>query len=119
MFDKQNIKIPLDKFIDNALYHPKNGYYMKKIPFGQYGDFITAPNISKIFSEMIFLWVISYWKKFYSEKKINIVELGAGNGEMMSQFISTAKSFKKKFNMCNFIIYEKSNKLIKLQKKKN
>ncbi len=118
MFDKQNIKIPLDKFIDNALYHPKNGYYMKKIPFGQYGDFITAPNISKIFSEMIFLWVISYWKKFYSEKKINIVELGAGNGEMMSQFISTAKSFKKKFNMCNFIIYEKSNKLIKLQKKK-
>ena len=42
---------------------------MQKIPFGKDGDFITAPNISKIFSEMIFLWLISYWKKFYKNKK--------------------------------------------------
>ena len=69
MFDKKNIKIPIDKFINNALYHPKKGYYMQKVPFGKYGDFITAPNISKIFSETIFLWLISYWEKFYKNKK--------------------------------------------------
>ena len=62
MFDKKNCKIPLDKFINNALFHPKKGYYMKKIPFGKDGDFITAPNISKIFSETIFLWLISCGK---------------------------------------------------------
>tara|TARA_Y100000590_G_scaffold437445_1_gene559115 strand:+ start:1496 stop:2569 length:1074 start_codon:yes stop_codon:yes gene_type:complete len=118
MFNKKNYKIPLDKFIDNALYNPKNGYYMQKIPFGKNGDFITAPNISKIFSEIFFLWLMSYWQKFYIDKKINIVELGAGNGEMMYQIISSAKRFKKFYNKCNFSIYEKSNKLIKLQKKK-
>ena len=117
MFDKKNIKIPIDKFINNALYHPKKGYYMRKVPFGKCGDFITAPNISKIFSETIFLWLISYWEKFYKNKKINIVELGAGNGEMMVQIINSSKKFEKFYNKCDFFIYEKSNRLIELQKK--
>ncbi len=118
MFEKENYKIPLDKFINNALYHPKNGYYMQKFPFGKKGDFITAPNISNIFSEMIFLWLISYWQKFHTKRNINIVELGAGNGEMMFQIINSAKKFTKFYNKCNFSIYEKSNKLIKSQKEK-
>ncbi len=118
MFTNKNIKIPLDKFLNNALYHPKKGYYMNKKPFGKEGDFITAPNISLIFSEMIFLWLISYWKKFYKNKKINIVELGSGNAEMMYQIIKSAKNFKYFFKYCNFAIYEKSEKLIKLQKNK-
>ncbi len=118
MFDKEKYLLPLDEFIDNALYHPRKGYYMRKLPFGKNGDFITSPNISKIFSEMIFLWTISYWKKFYNNKQINIVELGAGNGEMLYQIIKSAKKFKYFFNKCNFIIYEKSTKLIKLQKHK-
>ena len=116
MFSKENFKIPLDKFINLALYHPKKGYYMKNNPFGVQGDFVTAPNISKIFSEMIFIWIISYWEKFHKNKKINIVELGAGNGEMMLQIINSAKNFNRFFNNCNFIIYEKSKKLIKEQK---
>ena len=41
---------PLDKFIDKALYNNKTGYYMQKNPFGKKGDFITAPNISILFS---------------------------------------------------------------------
>ena len=51
MFEKKS-EIPLDQFIYKALYHPKKGYYMKNMPFGKDGDFITAPNISKIFSEI-------------------------------------------------------------------
>ena len=82
MFNKKNLKIPLDKFIDKALYDSRKGYYMKRIPFGKSGDFITAPNISIIFSEMIFLWLISYWEKFYKSEQINILELGARNAEM-------------------------------------
>lgn len=118
MFNKINYEIPVDKFIDHALYHPKKGYYNKKVPFGKNGDFVTAPNISKIFSEMIFLWTLSYWKKFYKNKKINIVELGAGNGEMMYQIINSSKKFKDFYKKCNFIIFEKSKNLIKLQKEK-
>ena len=118
MFDKKNFEAPLDMFISNALYHPKKGYYMKNIPFGKSGDYITAPNISKIFSEMIFLWIISYWEKFFKNKKINIIELGAGNGEMMHQIITSSKNFGNFYNNCHFKIYEKSEKLIKVQKKK-
>ena len=61
--------LPLDKFIDFALYQEKNGYYMKKNPFGVHGDFITDPNISILFSEMICIWIISFWKKLNKPKK--------------------------------------------------
>ena len=118
MFDKKNFKIPLDQFINNALYHKKKGYYVKNVPFGKDGDFITAPNISMIFSEMILLWIISYWEKFYKNKEINIVELGAGNGEMMSQIIISSKKFNNFYDKCNFFIYEKSKKMIEIQKQK-
>ena len=118
MFNKKNCEISLDEFINNALYHPKKGYYIKNTPFGKDGDFITAPNISKIFSEMIFLWLISYWKKFYKNRKINVVELGAGNGEMMHQIIKSSKKFSNFYEKCEFIIYEKSKSLINIQKKK-
>ena len=116
MLNKKKFKIPLNEFIDLALYHPRTGYYMKKIPFGKEGDFITAPNISIIFSEMIFLWIISFWKQFYNNKKINIIELGAGNAEMMYQILNSAQKFGNFFENCNFVIYEKSKKLINLQK---
>ena len=46
---------------------------------------------------MIFLWLISYWEKFYKNKKINIVELGAGNGEMINQIINSSKKFENFF----------------------
>ena len=52
MPSKNNFSIPLDKFIDLALYDKKIGYYMKKSPFGKDGDFVTAPNISRLFSEV-------------------------------------------------------------------
>ena len=66
---------------------------------------------------MIFIWLISYWEKFYKNKKINIIELGAGNGEMMRQIILSSKRFTNFYNKCEFMIFEKSKKLIQVQKK--
>ena len=118
MLLKNNSKIPLDKFINKVLYDKNNGYYMHKNPIGHKGDFITSPNISIIFSEMIAIWIISFWEKIGCPKKINIVELGAGNGEMMFQILKTVEKFNKFKLSSNFIIYEKSTYLKKLQKKK-
>ncbi len=115
---KNNFNIPLDKFIDKALYDKKIGYYMKKEPFGKDGDFITAPNLSRLFSEMIAIWIIGFWENLGSPKNFNLVELGAGNGSMMKILIETFKKFPHFFNSCNIIIHEKSSKLIKIQKKK-
>tara|TARA_B100001250_G_scaffold408449_1_gene430877 strand:- start:615 stop:1658 length:1044 start_codon:yes stop_codon:yes gene_type:complete len=118
MLLKNNSKIPLDKFINKVLYDKTNGYYMNKDPIGYKGDFVTAPNISIMFSEMISIWIISFWEKIGCPNKINIIELGAGNGEMMFQILKTIENFKKFKTSANFIIYEKSPYLKKIQKKK-
>ena len=108
--------IPLDQFIDFALYDKVNGYYMKKSPFGKEGDFITAPNITRLFSEIIAIWVLTFWKSIGSPKKFNLLELGAGNGEMMKVIIETLKNFPECFDICNFQIHEKSEFLKKRQR---
>ena len=100
--------LPLDKFIEFALYDKDKGYYMKKNPFGKKGDFITAPNITRLFSEIIAIWVITFWKSIGSPKKFNLIELGAGNGEMMRVIIETSKNFSEFSDTCNFQIHEKS-----------
>ncbi|MDA8919184.1 SAM-dependent methyltransferase [Candidatus Pelagibacter sp.] len=100
--------LPLDKFIEFALYDKDAGYYMKKNPFGKAGDFITSPNITRLFSEIIAIWVITFWKSIGSPKKFNLLELGAGNGEMMKVIIATLKNFPECANNCNFQIHEKS-----------
>ncbi len=115
---KKNLSLSLDEFINHSLYDKKSGYYMKKNPFGNSGDFITAPNISRLFSEMISVWTIAFWQSLGCPKKFNLIELGAGNGEMMKDIIETLQNFPYFFSSCNFIIHEKSPSLIKIQKKK-
>ena len=114
---KKNI-LPLDEFINQALYNPKNGFYMKKNPFGEKGDFITSPSISILFAEMLSVWTILFWKKLNCPKKINLIELGSGNGQMIYDMINSFKSFSKFNKSCNFIILEKSPYLKKIQKNK-
>ena len=116
MLLKKNHKIPLDKFIDYCLYDKKIGYYMKKNPFGLTGDFTTSPNISRLFSEMIAIWTISFWQSLGCPKKFNLIELGAGNGEMMNIMIESFKKFPSFLDCCNIFILEKSPRLIKKQK---
>ena len=115
---KKNGEIPLDKFIDLSLYNKKIGYYMKKNPFGKKGDFITAPNISRLFSEMIAIWIISFWKNLGSPRNFNLIELGAGDGEMMKVLLESFQNFPSFLESCNIIIHEKSPILIKIQKEK-
>ena len=101
----KSTKLALDKFIEWALYDKKTGYYMKKNPFGKKGDFVTAPNITRIFSEIIAIWIITFWKSIHSPKRFNLLELGAGNGEMMKVIIETLKNFPECFNAFKFIIH--------------
>ena len=91
---------------------------MNKNPFGNTGDFTTAPNISRLFSEMIAIWTISYWQSLGSPKKFNLIELGAGNGEMMKIMIESFKKFPHFQESCSIFIHEKSSNLIKIQKNK-
>ena len=110
--------IPVDEFIENALYEPNKGYYNTKIPFGKKGDFVTAPTISNLFSEIIAVWVISTWEKLGKPKKFNFVELGPGDGSLAKVLVETFKKFPNFNKAINIFLYEKSNFLIKIQKQK-
>ena len=116
MKNKNNDLFTLDKFIEDSLYNKKHGYYMKKNPFGRGGDFITAPNISILFSEMIAIWIISFWEKLDCPKQFNLIELGAGNGEMMRVMVNTFNKFSQFKKSCKINILEKSELLKKTQK---
>ncbi len=117
MKSKKNNLLSLDKFIEESLYNKKFGYYMNSNPFGKTGDFITAPNISILFSEMIAIWIISFWENLNCPKKFNLIELGAGNGEMMKTILHTFTKFPQFKNCCDIHILEKSKFLKKIQKK--
>ncbi len=109
--------IPFDSFIDQALYAKKEGYYSRNNPFGKKGDFITAPAISFLFGEMIAIWLIFFWENLKKPKKINIIELGPGDGKLIKILLKTFAKFPD-FNKCvNIFLYEKSENLIKIQKK--
>ena len=66
----KNKLVPLDMFFESILYHKKKGYYNKLNPFGLGGDFITSPGISNIFSEIIAIWLISFWEKIGKPKSL-------------------------------------------------
>ncbi len=110
--------LPVDKFIENVLYNKKSSYYSSKIPFGKVGDFITAPGVSNLFSEMIGIWLITAWNTLGKPKRFNIVELGPGDGSLTKILLNTFQKFPLFNKSTNIYLYEKSNLLKNLQKKK-
>ena len=116
-FFKETKSLPVDKFFQKVLYEKKIGYYNTIQPFGEDGDFITAPKISNLFSEMIAIWIISTWENFNKPKVFNIVELGPGDGSLMKVLIDVFKKFPNFNNAKKIYFYEKSELLTSNQKK--
>ncbi len=108
----------LDIYLEKVLYDKNFGYYQKKNPFGAKGDFVTAPNISNLFCEMITIWLISFWENLNKPKKLSFVELGPGNGDFCLALLKTLKNFPEAFNSIDVMLYEKSDGLKKIQKKR-
>ena len=115
---KDKKSIPLDKFINIALYDKKFGYYMTKNPFGKEGDFITSPMVSNLFGEMLAIWCVAYWEHLGKPNKIILVELGPGNGTLCSDLLKTFKQFKNFYNSLEINLLEISDKLRLIQKTK-
>lgn len=83
--------ISIADYMSLALGHPEHGYYIKRDPLGARGDFITAPEISQIFGEMIGLWCAQIWAQM-GGGPISIVELGPGRGTLMADLLRATKS---------------------------
>ncbi|MFN3864679.1 MAG: class I SAM-dependent methyltransferase [Erythrobacter sp.] len=68
-------------------------YYASRDPLGDQGDFITAPEISQMFGELIGLWFADLWVRMGSRKRIHYVELGPGRGTLARDALTTAARY--------------------------
>jgi len=82
--------IPLAEYMALALAHPEHGYYQKAEPFGTAGDFITAPEISQIFGELLGAWCGVVWEALGRPDPVLLVELGPGRGTLMQDALRAA-----------------------------
>lgn len=76
--------IPLSQYMALALGHPEHGYYMTRDPLGARGDFITAPEVSQMFGELVGLWLADQWLQQGAPKRFALAELGPGRGTLMA-----------------------------------
>ncbi|KAG2110250.1 S-adenosyl-L-methionine-dependent methyltransferase [Suillus discolor] len=85
--------ISFSTFMQLSLGHPTHGYYMKPehAVFGTQGDFITSPEISQMFGELVALWMIKQWMDTDVKMSFRVVELGPGRGTLMDDVLRVLK----------------------------
>jgi NADH dehydrogenase [ubiquinone] 1 alpha subcomplex assembly factor 7 len=79
------------EYMGEALGHPAHGYYATRDPFGRRGDFITAPEISQMFGELVGLWAATVWDSLGRPPRIVLAELGPGRGTLMADALRAAR----------------------------
>ncbi|MGH6868938.1 MAG: class I SAM-dependent methyltransferase, partial [Methylocella sp.] len=87
----ENGPMSLETYMTLALAHPVHGYYAAKMPVGESGDFITAPEISQMFGELIGLWCVAVWRAMGEPRPLLLVELGPGRGSLMADALRAAR----------------------------
>ena len=83
--------MPIDEYMNLCLADPAHGYYTTRDPFGAHGDFITAPEISQMFGELIGLWMTAVWSLMGAPANVRIIELGPGRGTLMKDALRAAE----------------------------
>lgn len=74
----------LAEYMTECLLHPEYGYYTQRDPLGRAGDFVTAPEISQMFGELLGLWLAQAWMDQGAPGEFALVELGPGRGTLMA-----------------------------------
>lgn len=83
--------MPVSRYMQLCLTHPDYGYYLKRDPLGRGGDFITAPEVSQMFGELIGLWAASVWNAMGMPQQVKFIELGPGRGTMMADALRAVR----------------------------
>jgi NADH dehydrogenase [ubiquinone] 1 alpha subcomplex assembly factor 7 len=83
--------IGVDRYMSLCLGHAHHGYYMRQDPFGRAGDFITAPEISQMFGELIGVWCAAAWQAMGAPAPLRLIELGPGRGTLMADLLRAAR----------------------------
>ncbi len=109
--------IGLEELMQTAMTGKVTSYYRMRQPIGEEADFITSPEVSQMFGEMIGIWCIDLWTKLGSPKEFNLVEYGAGLGSLMRDVLRMAKREPKFYEAVRVAIIDISPKLKAAQRK--
>ena len=83
--------LPVSDYMAMCLFDPAEGYYTTREPFGENGDFTTAPEISQMFGEMVGAWLVHAWRALGCPTPFALVEMGPGRGTLMRDILRTAR----------------------------
>lgn len=106
--------LTVGEYMKEALGNPKWGYYMKNDVFGSKGDFITSPEVSQMFGELIGVWFLNEWlnlKTLYGDdlpKTVQFVELGPGRGTLMKDVLKVWRKCGEAASDLNVYMVESS-----------
>jgi SAM-dependent MidA family methyltransferase len=78
-------------YVTRCLHDPEGGYYATRPAIGAAGDFITAPMISQMFGELIGLWAVELWRRLGAPERVQLVEVGPGDGTLMADALRAAR----------------------------
>ncbi|GMJ09320.1 hypothetical protein like AT3G28700 [Hibiscus trionum] len=107
--------ISVAEYMEEVLTNPKAGFYINRDVFGAEGDFITSPEVSQMFGEMVGVWAMCLWEQMGQPKRVNLVELGPGRGTLMADLLHGASKFKNFTESLHIHMVECSPALQKLQ----
>jgi NADH dehydrogenase [ubiquinone] 1 alpha subcomplex assembly factor 7 len=89
---RANGPLGVDAFMNAAVADPEFGYYAARDPLGASGDFITAPEISQVFGELIGLWCVALWQRLGEPPVVRLVEFGPGRGTLLADALRAIES---------------------------
>jgi SAM-dependent MidA family methyltransferase len=108
--------ISVQDFMHVCLYDAHHGYYRVREPLGRDGDFITSPEISQIFGELIGLWAVETWRAMGAPAQVSLIELGPGRGTLMADTLRASKVAPDFQKACSLHLVETSAPLRAQQK---
>lgn len=107
--------ISVHRFMAEVLMHPEHGYYRHRDPLGAAGDFITAPEISQMFGELLGLWLADRWEAIGRPDPVRLVELGPGRGTLMADALRAMRVVPELLDAADVHMVEASTALRKKQ----
>jgi NADH dehydrogenase [ubiquinone] 1 alpha subcomplex assembly factor 7 len=106
----------LETYMAQVLTHPTLGYYTTQEPFGVAGDFITAPEVSQMFGELIGVWCAHTWAQMGSPDRVCLTEAGPGRGTLMKDLLRAASKAAGFADAIEVHLIEISPRLRKIQR---
>jgi SAM-dependent MidA family methyltransferase len=109
--------ISLADYMAICLFDPEDGYYTTREPFGAKGDFVTAPEVSQMFGELVAVWLVEAWQASNKPLPATIAEIGPGRGTLIKDMVRTIGRIAPELAAAaDFALIEASPRLTAVQK---